>query len=72
MKDFMKPVAGNKMVELKAEINDLKALLAKTDDPDRIRHLKKVISEKADLLQHFGGQSPPGEMTGAETRRERT
>ncbi|HAY61622.1 MAG: hypothetical protein I3I94_03780 [Acidaminococcaceae bacterium] len=46
MKDFMKPVAGNKMVELKAEINDLKALLAKTDDPDRIRHLKKVISEK--------------------------
>ena len=46
MKDFMKPVAGNKMVELKAEVNDLKALLAKTDDPDRIRHLKKVISEK--------------------------
>ena len=40
MTDFMEPVAGNKMVELRAEINDLKALLAKADDPDKIRHLK--------------------------------
>lgn len=46
MQDFMEPLAGNKMYELKAEINDLRKLLAKEDDPDKIQRLKKTIAEK--------------------------
>lgn len=46
MQDFIEPVAGNKMVELRSEINDLRKLLAKEDDPDKIQHLKKTIAEK--------------------------
>ncbi|MDY6303644.1 MAG: hypothetical protein SPL32_05120 [Succiniclasticum sp.] len=46
MQDFMEPLAGNKMYELKAEINDLRKLLAKEDDPEKIQRLKKTIAEK--------------------------
>ena len=46
MQDFMEPLAGNKMYELKAESNDLRKLLAKEDDPDKIQRLKKTIAEK--------------------------
>ena len=46
MQDFMEPLAGNKMYELKAEINDLRKLLAKEDDPDKIQRLNKTIAEK--------------------------
>lgn len=46
MQDFMEPLAGNKMYELKAEINDLRKLLDKEDDPDKIQRLKKTIAEK--------------------------
>ena len=46
MGDILKPITGNKMLELKQEIHDLRQLLAKTDDPDKIKVLKKTISEK--------------------------
>ena len=44
--DVMKAVSGNKMLELKAEISDLKKILAKEDDPEKIKVLKKTINEK--------------------------
>ena len=46
MQDILKPVTGNKMLELKQEIRDLRQILAQTDDPDKIKVLKKTISEK--------------------------
>ena len=46
MRDVMQAVTGNKMLDLKREIHDLRQLLAKADDPDKIRALKKTISEK--------------------------
>ncbi len=46
MSDLMTPVSGNKMLELKAEIKDLREQLKKTDDPDKIKEIKKLISEK--------------------------
>ena len=46
MQDIFKPITGNKMLELKQEINDLRKILAQTDDPDKIKALKKTISEK--------------------------
>lgn len=46
MSDIMKPVAGNKMVELRQEINDLRAALKKMDDPGKIAATKKEIGEK--------------------------
>lgn len=46
MSDFVTPVSGNKMLELKREINDLRELLKKEDDPEKIKELKKTISEK--------------------------
>ena len=46
MQDIFKPIAGNKMLELRQEINDLRKILAQTDDPDKIKALKKTISEK--------------------------
>ena len=46
MDDILKPITGNKMLELKQEIRDLRQILANTDDPDKIKMLKKAISEK--------------------------
>jgi hypothetical protein len=46
MQDIFKPITGNKMLELKQEIYDLRQMLAQTDDPDKIKALKKTISEK--------------------------
>lgn len=46
MSDIMQAVSGNKMLELKSEIADLKQLLAKEDDPAKIKALKKTINEK--------------------------
>ena len=44
--DFIGKVAGGKMGQLMVEIVDLKKLLAKADDEDRIKLLKKEIMEK--------------------------
>lgn len=44
--DFIGKVAGGKMGQLMVEIADLKKLLAKVDDEDRIKLLKKEIMEK--------------------------
>ena len=46
MQDIFKPITGNKMLELRQEIYDLRQILAKTEDPDKIKALKKTISEK--------------------------
>lgn len=46
MSDFMKPIAGNKMVDLRMEINDLKELLAKQEDEAKKEQIKKTIREK--------------------------
>ena len=46
MQDIFNPVAGNKMLELRQEINDLRKILTQTDDPDKNKALKKTISEK--------------------------
>lgn len=46
MADFMNPVSGNKMVELRQEINDLRASLKTMDDPEQIQAVKKLIMEK--------------------------
>lgn len=45
-KDIISSVAGNKMGQIKQEIIDLKALLKKQDDEDKIKELKKLIMEK--------------------------
>lgn len=46
MSDIMKPVTGNKMVELRQEINDLRAALKTMDDPEQVKATKKLIMEK--------------------------
>lgn len=46
MADFMNPVSGNKMMELRQEINDLRASLKTMDDPEQIKAVKKLIMEK--------------------------
>ncbi len=46
MRDVMQAVTGNKMLDLKRELHDLRELLAKADDLDKIKVLKKTISEK--------------------------
>lgn len=46
MADFMNPVSGNKMMELRQEINDLRASLKTMDDPEQIKAVKKRIMEK--------------------------
>ena len=46
MEDVLSSVAGNRMVQLKLQIQDLKKLLKTQDDPDKIAELKKLISEK--------------------------
>ena len=46
MEDILGSVAGNKMGQLRQEISDLRKILAKTDDPDKIATIKKEINEK--------------------------
>lgn len=46
MADFMNPVSGNKMMELRQEIKDLRASLKTMDDPEQIKATKKLIMEK--------------------------
>ncbi|MEG0797192.1 MAG: hypothetical protein RSE47_07840 [Acidaminococcaceae bacterium] len=46
MTDILGPIAGNKMKQLKQEICDLRKILAKTDDEDKIALIKKELSEK--------------------------
>ena len=46
MEDILGSVAGNKMGQLRQEISDLKKILEKTDDPDKISTIKKEINEK--------------------------
>ena len=46
MEDILGSVAGNKMGQLWQEISDLRKILAKTDDPDKIATIKKEINEK--------------------------
>lgn len=46
MSDILGTVSGNKMGQLRQEIKDLRALLTKTDDPDKIALIKKEIMEK--------------------------
>lgn len=46
MDDILKPITGNKMLELKQEIKELRELLAQTDDPEKIKTLKRAISDK--------------------------
>ncbi len=46
MADFMNPVSGNKMMEIRQEINDLRASLKTMDDPEQIKAVKKLIMEK--------------------------
>jgi len=44
--DVFAPVTGNKMLELRAELHDLRELLSKEDDPDKIKCLKRKIMDK--------------------------
>jgi rubrerythrin len=46
MNDILKPITGNKMLELKQEIKELREALAQTDDPEKIKALKRAISDK--------------------------
>ena len=46
MDDILSSVAGNKMGQLRQEISDLRKILAKADDPDKIAMIKKEINEK--------------------------
>ncbi len=46
MEDILGSGAGNKMGQLRQEISDLRKILAKTDDPDKIATIKKEINEK--------------------------
>lgn len=46
MNDVMQPIGGNKMLELKAEIADLKKLLKETDDPDKQKAIRSTINDK--------------------------
>ena len=46
MEDILGSVAGNKMGQLRQGIADLRKILAKTDDPDKIATIKKEIGEK--------------------------
>ncbi|MDD4721698.1 MAG: hypothetical protein WC127_05440 [Acidaminococcaceae bacterium] len=45
-KDFISKVAGSKMGQLRQEISDLRNILAKLDDEEKIALIKKEIMEK--------------------------
>ena len=44
--DVLKATAGNRMGQLLQEINDLKAILKKMDNPEKKAELRKTIIEK--------------------------
>lgn len=44
--DVLKATAGNRMGQLLQEINDLKEILKKMDDPEKKAALRKTIMEK--------------------------
>ena len=44
--DVLKATAGNRMGQLLKEINDLKAILKKMDNPEKKAELRKTIMEK--------------------------
>jgi hypothetical protein len=44
--DVLKATAGNRMGQLLQEINDLKQILKKMDDPEKKAELRKTIMEK--------------------------
>ena len=44
--DVLKATAGNRMGQLLQEINDLKAILKKMDNPEKKAELRKTIMEK--------------------------
>ena len=46
MQDILKPITGNKMLELKQEIKELREILAQTDDPEKIKTIKRAIADK--------------------------
>ncbi len=46
MSDILESVAGNKMLQLKQEIADLRVALKKVEDEETIKMLKKDIMEK--------------------------
>ncbi|MDD4320616.1 MAG: hypothetical protein PHH31_03585 [Acidaminococcaceae bacterium] len=45
-KDFISKLAGSKMGQLRQEISDLRNILAKLDDEEKIALIKKEIMEK--------------------------
>ncbi len=45
-KDFISKVAGSKMGQLRQEISDLRNMLSKMDDDEKIALIKKEIMEK--------------------------
>lgn len=45
-KDFISKVAGSKMGQLKQEISDLRNMVSKMDDEEKIALIKKEIMEK--------------------------
>ena len=45
-KDFISKVAGSKMGQLKQEISDLRNMISKMDDEEKIALIKKEIMEK--------------------------
>ena len=44
--DVLKATAGNRMGQLLQEINELKAILKKMDNPEKKAELRKTIMEK--------------------------
>ena len=44
--DVLKATAGNRMGQLLQEINDLKAILKKMDNPEKKAELRKTLMEK--------------------------
>lgn len=50
MRDVMQAVTGNKMLDLKRELHDLRQLLAKADDPDKIKVLKKRFRKRKRII----------------------
>jgi hypothetical protein len=44
--DVLKATAGNRMGQLLQEINDLRAILKKMDNPEKKAELRKTIMEK--------------------------
>lgn len=46
MSDAINNISGNKMLQLRQEIAELRELLKKEEDAERIKGLKKAIMEK--------------------------